>query len=70
MDNQQIVMTAQEFLLKKGITKVYQKRKFINLSLGEIIEMLNEYSFMQNRSIQKVLEMNEVATSEMELKFK
>ncbi len=70
MDNQQIVMTAQEFLLKKGITKVYQQRKFINLTIGEIIEMLNEYSFMQNSSIQKVLEMNEVATSELELKFK
>ena len=70
MDNQQIVMTAQEFLLKKGITKVYQQRKFINLTIGEITEMLNEYSFMQNRSIQKVLEMNEVATSELELKFK
>jgi hypothetical protein len=63
-------MTAQEFLLKKGITKVYQQRKFINLTIGEIIEMLNEYSFMQNSSIQKVLEMNEVATSELELKFK
>jgi len=36
--------TAQEFLLKKGLRKVHQPHKRYNLSIGELVDFLNEYA--------------------------
>ncbi|MBS0000217.1 MAG: hypothetical protein KFF73_14650 [Cyclobacteriaceae bacterium] len=33
-----------DFLLRKGINKVYQQNKRYNLTIGEIVEFLEEYS--------------------------
>jgi hypothetical protein len=36
--------TAQEFLQKKGFRKVHQIHKRYNLTIGELVEFLNEYA--------------------------
>ncbi|MBS0000295.1 MAG: hypothetical protein KFF73_15040 [Cyclobacteriaceae bacterium] len=36
--------TAQEFLSKKGFRKVHQINKRYNLTIGELVEFLNEYA--------------------------
>ena len=61
-------MTAQEFLLKKGITKVHQKGKFVNLTIGEIIEMLVEFSSIKEKTLQKILEMNMAHSPQVKIK--
>ena len=61
-------MTAQEFLLKKGITKIHQKSKFINLTIGEILEMLSEFSSIREKSIHKIIEFNTPEFIESEFK--
>ena len=36
--------SAQEFLSKKGFRKVHQLNQRYNLTIGELIEFLNEYA--------------------------
>lgn len=36
--------SAQEFLMKKGFRKVHQPNKRYNLSIGELVEFLNEFA--------------------------
>jgi hypothetical protein len=36
--------TAQEFLLQKGFRKVHQPKKRYNITIGELVEFLNEYA--------------------------
>jgi hypothetical protein len=36
--------TAQEFLIKKGFRKVHQPNKRYNLTVGELVEFLNEFA--------------------------
>lgn len=44
--------SAQEFLSNKGFRKVHQLNQRYNLTIGELIEFLNEYAFkaIRNRS--------------------
>jgi hypothetical protein len=41
-------MSAQEFLLKKGFKKVHQSKKRYNLSIEELVKMLEEFAQHQN----------------------
>jgi len=41
-------MSAQEFLLKKGFKKVHQPKKRYNLSIEELVKMLEEFAQHQN----------------------
>jgi len=54
--------------LKKGITKVHQKGKFVNLTIGEIIEMLVEFSSIKEKTLQKILEMNMAQSPQVKIK--
>lgn len=36
--------TAQEFLQKKGFRKVHQLNRRYNLTIGELVQFLNEYA--------------------------
>ena len=36
--------TAAEFLIRKGFKKVYQTDRRYNLTIGEMVEFLNEYA--------------------------
>jgi hypothetical protein len=36
--------TAQEFLIRKGFRKVHQPNKRYNLTIGELVEFLNEFA--------------------------
>ena len=40
-------MSAQEFLLKKGFKKVHQPKKRYNLSIEELVTMLEEFAQLQ-----------------------
>jgi len=40
-------MGAQEYLLKKGFKKVHQPKKRYNLSIGELVSMLEEFSVQE-----------------------
>ena len=40
-------MSAQEFLLKKGFKKVHQPKKRYNLSIEELVTMLEEFAQYQ-----------------------
>ena len=44
--------TASEFLIRKGFRKVYQIDKRYNLTIGEMVEFLNEYA---NRTFKDLL---------------
>jgi hypothetical protein len=37
-------MSAQEFLLKKGFKKVHQPKRRYNLSIEELVTMLEEFA--------------------------
>jgi len=40
-------MSAQEFLLKKGFKKIHQPKKRYNLSIEELVSMLEEFAQYQ-----------------------
>ncbi len=40
-------MGAQEYLHKKGFRKVHQPKKRYNLSIGELVTLLEEFSTQQ-----------------------
>ena len=37
-------MGVQEYLVKKGFKKVHQSRKRYNLSIGELVSLLEEFA--------------------------
>ena len=41
------VMGAQEYLIKKGFKKVHKPNKRYNLSIGELVSMLEEFATQQ-----------------------
>jgi hypothetical protein len=47
--------TANEFLEQKGFKKVYQRGKRYNVTIGEMIEFLNEYA---NRTLNEFIKGN------------
>lgn len=52
--------TANEFLQRKGFRKVYQASKRYNLTIGEMVEFLDEYA---NRAINEFLTINRQKSS-------
>jgi hypothetical protein len=40
-------MGAQEYLLKKGFKKIHQSKKRYNLSIGELVSLLEEFANQQ-----------------------
>jgi hypothetical protein len=41
-------MIVHEYLVKKGFKKVHQSRKRYNLSIGELVSLLEEFANQQN----------------------
>ena len=48
--------SAQEFLSKKGFRKVHQLNQRYNLTIGELIEFLNEYAYRAIRNGSSIVE--------------
>jgi len=40
-------MSAHEYLLKKGFKKVHQPKKRYNLTIEELVTMLEEFAYQQ-----------------------
>jgi len=59
-------MNAQEYLIAKGIKYIHQPKKFYNLTIGEMIEFLEDYSRGEKQSLIKVMEVNSVRQSVIE----
>jgi len=54
-------MSAQEFLLKKGFNKVHQPKKRYNLSIEELVTMLEEFAYLhKDFKIQDPLDMRQL----------
>jgi hypothetical protein len=49
--------TANEFLIRKGIQKVYQRNKRYTFTIAEIVEFLDEYAA---RSVNEFAKLHEV----------
>ena len=53
-------MGAQEYLLKKGFKKVHQLKKRYNLSISELVSMLEEFSNQEkNHRIPETLDIKQ-----------
>jgi hypothetical protein len=54
-------MSAYEYLLKKGFKKVHQPRKRYNLTIEELVNLLEEFALhQQNLKIQETLDMRQL----------
>jgi hypothetical protein len=59
-------MKAQEYLIAKGIKYIHQPKKFYNLTIGEMIEFLEDFAQGEKQSVIKLMEMNRVQQSVIE----
>ena len=50
--------TANEFLRKKGLRKVYQPSRRYNLTISELVEFLDEYSTRVLKDFLKITDKN------------
>ena len=54
-------MSAYEYLLTKGFKKVHQPKKRYNLSIEELVNLLEEFAqYHQNYRIQNAIDMRQL----------
>ena len=59
-------MNAQEYLIAKGVKYIHQPKKFYNLTIGEMIEFLEDFAQSEKQSVIKLMEVNSVRQSVIE----
>jgi hypothetical protein len=54
-------MSAYEYLLAKGFKKIHQPKKRYNLSIEELVFLLEEFAqYQQNYKIQEAIDMRQL----------